>query len=245
MSVTYGKPALPRALLNSEKLGSDLSRIFPYIKTDQVNRLVSLALGLSKQRHGAILVISDDAETEAERLAKQSTAIEPVLLTETLLSAVAAIDGAVMIRPDGLCFAIGVILDGMATPAGNPARGARFNSSVRYVGNRENCLVIIVSEDGTAEWIPDLMPQLSRKEIKAREDELSELLLQDVLNLDHSRRLLNWFSSHRFYLGEALCDSVNNLKKEYEDGCRRDGRLTIVEAPFVPCSEMNDRFFID
>jgi len=126
MRVAYGKPALPRPPLKTEKLASDIGRTFPGLRPDHIERLVALALSACKQRHGALLLIASDAEEEAKRLAKQSTLIEPVILTEDLVGAVSSIDGAVLLAPDGRCFAIGVILDGLATPKGNPARGARF-----------------------------------------------------------------------------------------------------------------------
>jgi hypothetical protein len=37
-----------------------------------------------------------------------------------------------------------VILDGLATPDGNPARGARFNSALRYVAAPKKGSVAIV-----------------------------------------------------------------------------------------------------
>jgi hypothetical protein len=45
--------------------------------------------------------------------------------------------------------AIGAILDGLATDAGYPSRGARYNSAIRYVASSSHaCLAIVVSEDG-------------------------------------------------------------------------------------------------
>ena len=65
-----------------------------------------------------------------------------------------AIDGAVLLGPDGVCHAIGVILDGLAGDRGDPERGARFNSAVRYVDSRQEvCLAIVVSEDKTLDVI--------------------------------------------------------------------------------------------
>ena len=65
-----------------------------------------------------------------------------------------AIDGALLVDPDGTCTAIGVILDGRATRGGDPARGARFNSAVRYVEGADHpCLAMVVSEEGTVDVI--------------------------------------------------------------------------------------------
>jgi hypothetical protein len=45
----------------------------------------------------------------------------------------------------------------MVTEDGDPSRGARFNSAVRYIDeqrkNNVNCLAIIVSEDGYVDFL--------------------------------------------------------------------------------------------
>jgi len=62
---------------------------------------------------------------------------------------ITAIDGAVLIDPGNRCHAIGAILDGLASEAGDPSRGARYNSALRYVAaSLHACLAIVVSEDG-------------------------------------------------------------------------------------------------
>ena len=38
-------------------------------------------------------------------------------------------------------------------PQGDPAHGARYNSSVRYVSGKPHCLAIVISEDGSLEWL--------------------------------------------------------------------------------------------
>jgi DNA integrity scanning protein DisA with diadenylate cyclase activity len=68
-----------------------------------------------------------------------------------------AIDGSVLLDTQGVCHAIGVILDGIAKEQqGDPSRGARFNSAVRYVGSRaaRSCVVVVISEDGRVDVIP-------------------------------------------------------------------------------------------
>lgn len=55
------------------------------------------------------------------------------------------------------CKAIGVIVDGETVKAGDPGRGARYNSLTNYVRwlnseNRNanvNCMAVVISEDGT------------------------------------------------------------------------------------------------
>ncbi|HOX40391.1 MAG TPA: DNA integrity scanning protein DisA nucleotide-binding domain protein [Candidatus Brocadiia bacterium] len=69
------------------------------------------------------------------------------------------VDGAVILDFGGRCYAIGAILDGMATKNGNPARGARYNSALRYVEMKKqqgkDCIAVVVSEDGTVDVLPE------------------------------------------------------------------------------------------
>jgi DNA integrity scanning protein DisA with diadenylate cyclase activity len=70
-------------------------------------------------------------------------------MTPSVLRLVTNIDGAVLIDPRGTCFAIGAILDGLATERGDSSRGSRYNSALRYVETaRYPTLAIVVSEDG-------------------------------------------------------------------------------------------------
>jgi DNA integrity scanning protein DisA with diadenylate cyclase activity len=100
-------------------------------------------------------VISLDAAEEAQRLSTQATLMEPTVLTPAMVEAVTSIDGAVLLDVGGRCHAIGVILDGDVSPLGTRARGARYNSAVRYVqSHRGRALAIVVSEDGTVDIRP-------------------------------------------------------------------------------------------
>ena len=99
-----------------------------------------------------MLVVTPEAEAETQRLSAQSTVIEPVIASQSIISHLSSVDGAILISPKGVVYSFGVILDGQASKNGNPARGARYNSAIRYVdeksNERINCLALIVSEDG-------------------------------------------------------------------------------------------------
>jgi len=154
MDVRSGQPRLLAPLFNAAKLRTDLPRIFPKVSADDVDRLVKLVESASTENHGTMLVVLNDAAAEASRLANQATVIQPCLMTPELIKHLTPIDGAVLMSPDGMCHAIGVILDGLATPQGNPARGARYNSAIRFVhGHQTPCLAIVVSEDGGIDLI--------------------------------------------------------------------------------------------
>ena len=124
------------------------------MEEDNVQQLLSITHTAAQARHGTMLVISEEAGEEADRLASEGTTVAPFLLTSAIVRQVSSIDGAILIDTAGRCHAIGTILDGEATQQGNPARGARFNSAVRYIANSSKagpCVAVVVSEDGDVE----------------------------------------------------------------------------------------------
>src|SRR5206468_4283631 len=132
MGVAFGKPALPLAPLNEFRFTADVERIFKDISPKTIKLLFQLSEEACRQSHGTVLVITPEATAEAKRLASQGTPIHAVPLTADLVRSVTSIDGAVLIDTECICHAIGVILDGDAVEFGDPARGARYNSSLRY-----------------------------------------------------------------------------------------------------------------
>ena len=118
-------------------------------------RLWSLVEASIQQKKGALIVITNDAEEEAARLGGQSTRIKPVKVTAPDMELRTSIDGAVLLGQEGVCHAVGVILDGIATGVGDSSRGARYNSALRYVEGRTHCMAVVVSEDGMIDLVPD------------------------------------------------------------------------------------------
>ncbi len=155
MRVTYGQPQLPQMQIDKAKFTQDLRRVFPDIELKNIEQLWLLVLEAATQKHGTMVVVSSKAQEEAVRLEKQCTRIEPMHLTPELMRVVTAIDGAVLIDPSTTCYAIGVILDGLASQRGTSARGARYNSALRYVEGIGGCLAVVVSEDGSIDLVHD------------------------------------------------------------------------------------------
>lgn len=163
MHVGNGEPSLPRPSFDIDQFRDTLRRVMPDITEDQVEHLVTATQAASRQRHGTMLVITPRAAEEAERLARQATPIDPKVLDESELDRVTRIDGAVLVDPGGVCHAIGVILDGMATERGNPARGARYNSAIRYAASQESpTVVVVISEDGMIDFFANEQRAASR-----------------------------------------------------------------------------------
>ena len=151
LRVKYRQARLPRARFDRQLFCDCVDRLFKVDRTT-TNLLAKAVEAAVEQRHGTMLVITPEAEAETQRLAAQSTVIEPVIVSQSIISHLSSVDGAILISPEGIIYAFGVILDGQASKNGSSARGARYNSAIRYVdeksNDRINCLALIVSEDG-------------------------------------------------------------------------------------------------
>ena len=155
MRVVSNTPRLPQGKVQADNFARVLHQVFPDVDAAGAAYLWELALEASGQSHGTMLCISTGAKPEAERLRRQCFRVVPRAMTAPVLRQASSIDGAVLIEPSGVCYAIGVILDGQATEKGDSSRGARYNSAVRYTSSSPYpCLAVVVSEDG---WI-DLLP---------------------------------------------------------------------------------------
>jgi sensor domain DACNG-containing protein/sensor domain DACNH-containing protein/DisA checkpoint controller-like protein len=226
MGVRYGQPYLPSIEGYEPKLRQDLPRIFPAITDAGIEVLVSLVQRAERERHGTLLMISENASAESTRLRGQATPIQPTTLTPELLGDLTRIDGAVLLDPTGQCVAIGVILDGVATDQGDPARGARFNSALRYVQSaherRVPTLAIVVSEDGGVDFIPNLRPRIRRDVITALIEELESAVRASDVPIRGYNRAYDRLRQLRFYLLPGDCVRLNNAIRAIEQRLRDD-----------------------
>jgi len=212
MTVKYGQPALPGLGLDTEKLRIDLARLFPSTNADQIHDLIALVQQAQTEAHGTMLLISEAAESESVRLSTQATPVVPTKLTPNLLAQLTTIDGAVILSPDGTCFAIGAILDGLASEEGDPARGARYNSAVRYVkSSQADCLAVVVSEDGGTTFLPDLPAPIKREDIDNHLKTLNEINSEATFSKLRFNESRNWIEEHVFYLLQEDCELLNDL----------------------------------
>jgi DNA integrity scanning protein DisA with diadenylate cyclase activity len=247
MQVNYRQPEIPKARINKEKFLSDIKRIFAGVQSRDVEYLWELVLEAIKQKHGTMIVVSAKAEEEAERLASQSTVVEAIRLTPQLINLVTAIDGAVLVDEKSVCYAIGVILDGLATEKGSPARGARYNSAVRYIESRKYpCVAIVISEDGSVDLIPDLMPQISKSQIIKAIDDLRDLNDEKKFDFKKFNKTMNFLITHQFYLTPEMCEEINKLRLEIETIQTKSGKFAvrILYKDFSPYEEMNETYFL-
>ena len=193
-----------------------------------------------RARHGSMLVVAADAEREAERLQGQGTRVEPVRLTPDLYQRVSRIDGTVIIDPRCVCHAVGVILDGAARPEGTPARGARYNSGMRYV-RRTGAprLAIIVSDDQTVDVIPLLRPRIRRSDIGEAIEDLEAATHHEYHDAIHR------LDRHRFYLTKEQCNRVNDALGRIGRERLEGGEIRVVWKRFSPNPELDDSYFED
>jgi hypothetical protein len=157
MRVEYGIPGLPAAQLQRASFADALLRVFPAMPEEVQKRVWRIVDAATTEPHGTMIVVTARAAEETSRLVSQCTRIEPVVLGDDMVRRVTSIDGAVLLDDEGRCHAVGVILDGRATPAGRPSRGSRYNSALRYVTGDGGgpTLAVVISEDGRVDLLPD------------------------------------------------------------------------------------------
>lgn len=244
MYVEHGRPALFLPGFPEEKFKRDLPRVIKGLSQKSIEALTELGRCLATQKHGAMLVVSANAADESRRLANQCTRVGPFLLSDELIPHVTSIDGAVLVDPMATCHAIGVILDGLSHAKCTPARGARYNSAVRYVYGRKDAIAIVKSEDGIVNILPDLMPLIRKSDIEIHLAQLRELAGAEVIERKPYRKLMDWFDKRRFYLLADVCDEINHLWPVAEN--KLDDKSWLIKLPqFTPNEEMDQSFFVE
>lgn len=159
MQVTHEEIQLPKPKVSFFSFSNEFKKVYPEIEGKRLLNLYRLILEGTKQTKGTIFAISKNARSESNRLKNQGFLIESLTLTPSMVRSITSIDGAVLMDLDGVCHGIGVILDGIATDKGDPSRGARYNSAIRYVEtisknpNYANCFAVVISEDGDVDMI--------------------------------------------------------------------------------------------
>ena len=236
----YREPRLPQGPISMDLFKSNYHRLFHSATSEDSDRIWGLYNAAALQRHGSMIVVSEDAESESNRLAQQGTGIDTTLMTPELLARVSGIDGSIIIDPHCYCYAVGVILDGEAVSECTPSRGSRYNSALRYVLSTDHSrLAIVFSEDRTVDIIPILKPQIPRGLIGQMISELANATLENY----HKSR--NWLDEHRFYLNAEECEKVNQALERIENLPKEMGVMVIITPRFEVDPQMDDTFFSD
>jgi tetratricopeptide (TPR) repeat protein len=163
VNVRCGKPDLKEYRYSERDFCAAVKKIFKdEFKVDSDKKIETLKKIIScakDQKHGTTVVITtpDKAREEILKLEKQSIKIKEKQLKDdkylaNIINRITNIDGALYLDTNGKCHAIGVILDGVAdNEHGDAARGARFNSAIKYSLKetiKEKCIIVVMSEDG-------------------------------------------------------------------------------------------------
>lgn len=118
-------------------------------KQHSLLQIVSLMVNRVRDRkHGCTLVI--DAGRELLSMSGQHFE-KPLDLQESsqlkLACSLAKLDGALHVGRDLKLHGFGCLMDGRCVPGENRARGARFNSALRFTAEHEDLIVVVVSSD--------------------------------------------------------------------------------------------------
>lgn len=241
--VSYGLPALPRPLLDRAAFADTVERV---VGTADVDALWAIVEAATTAGHGATIVVSADAAAEAARLRDQSTLIRPTELTARDVARLIGIDGALLIDSDAVCHAVGVILDGDARGAGDPSRGSRFNSSMRYqMAAPAPAVVVVVSDDGTLDLVPLLHPRLTRRQVDEVVQRFIDVASADEVDGELFARSYAAVRAWAFYLDAAQCDAINELFEAEQDRRFGSGGLRVMQAGLEPNPGLDDSYFIE
>jgi len=236
----FGDPKLPKGAISEERFLENYRMHFPEASPSAGRALWQALQGLEQLDRGSLLIVSEDAATEAERLKDQGTVIEPVLLTTGLLESASRIDGAILADPEGQCHAIGVIVDGTANTLGSPSRGGRYNAALRYaLVSAPNRMALILSEDRTLDIIPLYMKRVSRRAVEMMVGQL------EIATLDNTHEPLSFLEAHRFYLEEQQCERVNKALARIYGEPRQWNLLVIEPDPFVANPATGPIYWLD
>lgn len=237
--VAFGDPSLPQPPISPERFRDNFTRIFQGTAAADADHIYAMLTALLDMPRGSMLVIAEDAASEAARLAGQGTQIKAVSLSSDLLARGNRIDGTILADPAGVCHAIGVILDGAADEACTPARGARYNSAVRYVngGQDKRRLAFVISEDRTLDILPLLRPRVSRSLLEAR------LQALEVATIENWFAPRNFVRDHRFYLSAEQCDRANAVITRLNKEALGAGQIVMHSALLVPDPECSEDHF--
>jgi hypothetical protein len=243
LRVQFGAPQLPRLPLERWRFEDIFERVFADVRSRRAERLWQFATAAAQAEHGTMLVVSQAAEHEAERLQAQALPVEPAVPSASTIVRLTGMDGAVLLGPDGTCYAMGMIIDGTASDVGDRSRGARYNSAVRYLGSSPNpTMIILVSEDGMIDLLPNLRPRVERSDVEAA--------LESVRAAARSKGFEGFFKAFErlealtFYLSAEQCAEANALREQVEERRWAENKMRIRHSPLRPDPALDDSYFV-
>lgn len=124
------------------------TKLDPSLSNVLYNIVTSIVHEAGKQLHGCTIVI--DLNDPPTKISGQDLEKPLDLQKEEFLGlakSLAKVDGALHIGADLHLHGFANLLDGRAVPGEDRARGARFNSALRFTAEHDNIIVVVVSSD--------------------------------------------------------------------------------------------------
>ena len=241
--VAYGRATIPTQQIEFHELKDIAERTIGNANTRRIWEIVQ---AVQESGQGATIVVSKDPEAETARLSGEGMPIESDYLEPEEIVRLGSVDGAVILGPDGRCHAFGVILDGVANEGGDRARGSRFNSAVRYQ-NMETAgsMIIVISDDGTIDLLPRLLPRVDKGEVAAAVDAFCEYCDSVPIKADEFERLYERIRRLAFYLNDEQCRRVNEKHEQEMERRTESGGVRITGRNLQPDPRMNASYFCD
>lgn len=240
MRVSLGIPGLPQPKLLRKDFAELADRVLGSGEDVDLQGMWEVVQVAVDQRHGCLLVFGHDAQAEARRLSAQCIVVANANFDKELFDLITRIDGAVLCDCSGRIHAVGAILDGSACQGCTSARGARYNSAVRYVGGEAVARVaVVVSEDGDVELLPMLNPRIHREQIEIVLGQLKQAVTAEPRDVGAMNRALGWLDIHRFYLSAEQCERANRLRDLGQAGLN----VRVIYRDFTAHPSLDDSYF--
>ncbi|WP_249505673.1 diadenylate cyclase [Fibrobacter sp. HC4] len=158
LNIKNGIPSIPCQKIDQEWIEQKYKDVFGEESKGKFKDLYVSVYALINQNKGGILLISNAAKEQSDRLKTQAILVDPFSINENSITKLSSIDGAVMVDESGICYAIGLIFDGMVPASGgDSSRGSRYNSSVRFTeylkSQGKKVMTIVVSDDGMVDLL--------------------------------------------------------------------------------------------
>ena len=243
LRVTYGHATLPKQIIDKDRFRDVAERTVGEVEVDRIWDVFQCAL---ENDHGTTIVVSKEPVSEINRLAQGALPIKTEYLDHRDVACLGRVDGAIVLGPDGRCYAFGVILDGLATSSGDRGRGARFNSSVRYHKTSQiGTMIIVISDDGTVDLIPSLRPRVWRQTIDDAVQAFCEYSEIEDKDSEEWARRDEEVVNLSFYLNQEQCDKVNESYEKEMDARLKSGGTSFTRKRLEPDPEMDESYFWD
>ena len=240
--VSYGRATLPMPLLDVGEVRDTAKRIVGPI---DFRRIWNVVQESQESGSGTTLVVVRDPEAEVARLGAEGVPIAPKFMESGDVVRFGRVDGAILLGSDGRCHAFGVILDGVAAARGDPARGSRYNSAVRYQDSTcKKSIVIVISDDGTVDLIPRLRRRVHRSDTESAVGAFQACCNSDNVDGEEFARTRDRVKRLAFYLNDAQCKLVNQCWEKEMTRRFEEGGMRIIENPLRPHPDMDDSYFL-